>query len=95
MREETGLQVTLLDGFREVDDYWYARKGQRIHKQAIFFVAEASSRESRVSWEHEDMIWLPYEAALERLKFAGLRDLLSKANEFLSSHHQTAGPGGR
>jgi bis(5'-nucleosidyl)-tetraphosphatase len=86
VHEETGLQVQLLDGFRTLDEYWYQRKGQRIHKQAVFFLAEAPTRESKISWEHEDMVWLPFEQALERLKFAGLRDLLTRANDFLLNH---------
>ena len=83
VREETGLEVAIVEGWREVDDYWYQLKGQRVHKQAVFFVAQALSRESKISWEHEEMAWLPFEAALERLKFAGLKELLTSANEFV------------
>ncbi len=83
VREETDLEVTLLEGFREVDDYWYQRKGQRVHKQAIFFLGQAHSRDAKRSWEHEDIAWLSYEQAMEKLKFAGLRNLLTKADDFL------------
>lgn len=86
VREESGLDVALIEGFRHVDDYWYQRQGQRIHKQAVFFVAQAPSRASKISWEHDDMVWLPYDQALERLKFAGLKELLTKANEFVTNH---------
>ncbi len=85
VREETGLDVELVEGFEEIDDYWYHRRGQRVHKQAIFYLAAAQSRESKISWEHEDMAWLPFDQALERLKFAGLRSLLTKANVFLTA----------
>ncbi len=83
--EETGLEVTLVDGFREVDDYWYQRKGTRIHKQAIFFLAEAPSLEFKISWEHEEAGWFTFDAAMEKLKFAGLRELLTRADEFVKS----------
>jgi bis(5'-nucleosidyl)-tetraphosphatase len=86
VREETGLLVTLVDGFRHVDDYWYQRKGQRVHKQAIYFLGQAHSRETKLSWEHEDIAWLSYEQAMEKLKFAGLRDLLTKSNDFLKDN---------
>ncbi len=86
VREETGLEVTLLDGFRELDPYWSQRKGQRIRKEAIFFVGEAESKQAKISWEHEDLIWLPYQQALEKLKFAGLRNLLIRAEEFLTNN---------
>ncbi len=86
VREETGLEIELLEGFRDMDDYWYQRKGQRVHKQAIYFLGQAKSRETKISWEHQDIAWLTYEQAMEKLKFAGLRDLLTKANDFLKSN---------
>ncbi len=86
VREETGLQVALLEGFREADEYWYRRNGERVHKQAIFFLGEAKTREAKISWEHEDMAWMTYEQAMEKLKFASLRNLLTKANEFLRNY---------
>ncbi|MGE5264164.1 MAG: bis(5'-nucleosyl)-tetraphosphatase [Acidobacteriota bacterium] len=83
VREETGLEVAIVEGWREADDYWYQLKGQRVHKQAVFFIAQAPSRESKISWEHEDMAWLTFEAALDRLKFDNLRQLLTGANAFI------------
>ncbi len=83
IREETGLDVKLIEGFRAVDDYWYQRKGERIKKQAVFFLAEATNRDSKISWEHEEMAWLSFDEAIERLKFKNLREILTKANEFL------------
>ena len=88
VREETSLNVSILEGLRHVDEYWYYHKGQRIKKEAVFFVAQAPHRESKISWEHEDMIWLPFDAAMERLKFAGLRELLRNADEFVKQVHR-------
>ncbi len=85
IREESGLDVTLLDGFRFLDEYWYQRRGQRTFKRTVYFLGQASSRASVISREHEDMVWLPYDAAMERLHFEGLREALRKANEFLAS----------
>ena len=83
VREETGLEVVLLDGFRVMDEYWYKRQDARIHKQAIFFLAEAKHRASKISWEHEEMAWLSFDEAMARLTYAGGRELLRQANEFL------------
>lgn len=83
IKEETDLDATIVDGFRVVDDYWYQRNGKRIFKQAIYFVAEVSSRAAKISHEHEDLAWLTFDAALARLDFVGLRDLLSQANAFV------------
>lgn len=83
IREETGLDATLLDGFRVLDRYWYRRGKERIQKQAVYFLAEAHSRDTQISWEHKDSAWLPFDAAIARLEFEGLRETLRKANEFL------------
>jgi bis(5'-nucleosidyl)-tetraphosphatase len=83
IREEAGLEITLLDGFRYVEKYTYQRKGQPTPKQAIYFLGEARSRASRLSHEHTDMVWLSFDAALGRLQFDGLRNTLRAANEFL------------
>ena len=83
VREESGLDVSLLDGFRELDEYWYQRKGVRVHKEAAFFLAQAHTQAVRISWEHTDSLWLGYADAMERLKFSGQRELLRKANESL------------
>lgn len=86
IREETGLEVALLEGFRQVDDYWFQRRSRRAQKQAVFFLARAPHRESVISWEHNEMAWLPFDAAMERLKFKNLRDILQAANDFLLNH---------
>ena len=83
IREEAGLEVTLLDGFRHVEKYVYTRMGEPNPKQAIYFLGEASSRASRLSHEHSEMVWLPFEEALMRLEYEGGRQTLRKANAFL------------
>ncbi len=83
IREEAGLEVTLLDGFHEVDEYWYHRDGERIQKQAIFFLAEAPHRDSKISWEHKEMVWLSFAEAMARLTYENGRKILKKANAFL------------
>ena len=81
--EETGLVVSLLDNFRFVDDYWYQRHGMRVHKQAVYFLAQAADKHSKISWEHTDSAWLPFDQALARLNYEGGRQALQAANEFL------------
>lgn len=83
IREESGLEVALIEGFRYEEKYVYQRKGALHPKQTIYFLGEANNRESRLSHEHTDMTWLPYESALAMLEFEGLRDLLRAAHAFL------------
>jgi len=83
VREEAGLDVTILDGFREVDAYSYRRKGEPVEKQSVYFVAQAHERNARLSREHDDLAWLAFDEALTRLGYEGGREILRKANEFL------------
>lgn len=83
VREEAGLEITLLDGFREVDTWSFLRQGERVEKQAVYFLGQAKHRLVRLSREHTEMIWLPFEEALARLNYEGGRAILEKANNFL------------
>lgn len=84
IREESGLQVTLVEGFRELDKYFFRHKGELVRKEAVFFLAEAKSTQSRLSHEHSDMVWLSFDEALARLNYEGGRNVLRKAHQFLT-----------
>lgn len=84
VREETGLKVKLLPGFRQHVDYFYRRGGNLIKKQVVYFLGEAENGDVRVSWEHQQAEWLAFEEALARLKYENARRLLTKADEFLN-----------
>lgn len=83
IQEESGLDVTLVEGFRYVEKYVYQRKGELRPKQTIYFLGEAASEASRLSHEHTEMVWLPFDSALARLEFDGLREVLRTAHAFL------------
>lgn len=89
IREETGLEVTLVDGFRHVEEFWYQRSGRRTHKYVFYFLAEAHSRDARISYEHGDIAWFTFDAAMQRLEYPGLRVTLKKANDFLTRLEDT------
>jgi 8-oxo-dGTP pyrophosphatase MutT (NUDIX family) len=84
IREEASLDVNLIDGFRHIEEYTYDRKGQALPKRVIYFLGEATGRNSQLSHEHSQMVWLPYHEAMTRLEFEGLRNTLRDANEYLT-----------
>ncbi len=83
VREEAGLHVALLEGFRQVDEYSFARREELVSKQSVYFLGQAASRAARISWEHDDLAWLPFDDALARLEYEGGKTILRKADEFL------------
>ncbi|MFN3803465.1 MAG: bis(5'-nucleosyl)-tetraphosphatase [Pyrobaculum sp.] len=88
VREETGLEVKLLDGFKEEIEYIYVKGGRRVRKKVVFFLGEAGSKEVRLSWEHKGYIWLPFEKALARLTYKNSRQVLTRANRYIKAFSQ-------
>lgn len=85
LKEETGISyVQFQDGFREVINYYFRHEHETIYKEVIFFLAETSTEEVKISFEHVGYAWLSFEKALEKLTFRNAKDLLVKAQKFLS-----------
>jgi bis(5'-nucleosidyl)-tetraphosphatase len=94
VREETGLEVDILSGFREEITYFYRRSGNLIKKHVVYFLANARVQTVQVSSEHRDAKWLPYDRALAEIKYETARTILTKANEFLSVRIENENPRG-
>ena len=86
MGEETGISnFKLLKGFEESVEYDFRFKNEVVHKKVIFFLAKTDEKNINLSHEHSDYIWLEYDDALKKTTFVNAKNVLSKANEFLSS----------
>src|SRR5512143_1432219 len=85
VHEETGLDVRLQDGFRRETSYFFRRHrdGALVKKQVVYFLGEATTRDVRLSSEHQDKAWLTYDDALKRLRHDSSRQLLTAARQFL------------
>ena len=85
-REETGItNIEFFDGFEESVEYDFRFKKEDIHKKVIFFLAKTNEKNIKLSHEHNDYIWLEYDDALKKTTFENARNVLIKANEFLSA----------
>ena len=84
-KEETGISnIKFIDGFEEYVEYDFRFKNEDIHKKVIFFLAKTSEKKISLSHEHNDYLWLGYNDALKKTTFKNAKNVLSKANEFLS-----------
>ena len=82
IKEETSLDVSFIDGFKEYISYVY-RKGEEMSKKSVvFFLAESKSDSVTLSHEHLDYLWLDFEDAYNLITFEGARNVLKKAEEF-------------
>lgn len=81
IREETGLSVEFLDGFRQVIAY-SPRPG--VMKDVVFFLARTQGRD--IVCQPEEVLeaaFVPLGEALEKLTHASDRDILTAADAFL------------
>ena len=85
-KEETGItNIEFIDGFEESVEYDFRFKKEDIHKKVIFFLAKTNEKNIQLSHEHNDYLWLEYNDALKKTTFENAKNVLSKANEFLSA----------
>jgi bis(5'-nucleosidyl)-tetraphosphatase len=84
IQEETGLLVSLQQGFKYTISYHFkSRTKETIDKTVIIFVAEAPSTNIILSFEHTNYAWATLEEALELLTFDNSRQVLQEAHLFI------------
>jgi 8-oxo-dGTP pyrophosphatase MutT (NUDIX family) len=81
LTEETGItQVEFNEGYKHSMYYEFNRgPRERVKKIVVYFLAETPEEVVKISFEHQNFIWLPYEEALERLTYENAKELLRKA----------------
>jgi len=86
IKEETGLTVTFVDGFRVTDEHNLAREGRpNTIKQTVYFLAKCDDvnfvrQESEIS----KIELLDYESALNTLQVESFKHILKMANDYLN-----------
>lgn len=94
--EETGLRdVSFVPGFAERIQYYFqvnpapwkrgGVKGKTVFKTVVFFLARTEKKEVKLSFEHKGFLWLPFDKAMARLKFANAKRILRRAHRALTS----------
>ena len=79
IREEVGLEVRLLDGFREVHEYLMPKKPGAM-KRVVYFLAEYEDQPIAPQAEELSQASLmTFEEAMAAFQFENLRELLQKA----------------
>ena len=84
--EETGLTVTLLDGFRAEDYHPFACDGETRMKHVVYFLAKYARQTPTAQASELDSIRLmDYDAAMNAFQFENSRRILSEAHQFLTT----------
>ena len=83
IREEVGLDCSLVEGFRMAEEYPLPNK-PGVTKQVVYFLAEYSHQEIRHQEEELQAAYLlPFEKAVSMLPFVEAKNVLKEANSFL------------
>lgn len=97
--EETGIDdLQITPGFKESEKYFFKRvyglEGEArknapwIFKMVTFFLAETKIKDIKISHEHSDFLWLPFEEALKKITHKNSKELLKLANDFLNAKNR-------
>jgi len=86
IREETGLNVKLIDGFKEESSYCFTLNGEEITKNVIYFLGEYNNQ-TPVAQETElnGIFLMDYNTAISVFQFDNLKQTLTRAHTFLTN----------
>lgn len=95
IEEETGIKdIKFIPGFREKISYFFLKNYENIKnpplifKEVVFYLAETNKKEVKISSEHIGYKWLPYEKAIKKVTFKNAKEILKKANTFLTKLYE-------
>jgi bis(5'-nucleosidyl)-tetraphosphatase len=85
LKEETGISdVKVIAGYRKNVQYFYRWGGVLIKKTVIYFLAEVSSNDVKLSKEHDSFSWMTTKEAVAQLKYKNLIGAIKDAESLLS-----------
>jgi 8-oxo-dGTP pyrophosphatase MutT (NUDIX family) len=86
LREETGIaEVDVVPEFgREISYFFRDKRKGLIRKEVMFFLASVTNKDIRLSHEHSDFKFLPFDQAIARVTYASAKQLLRDAEAHLN-----------
>ena len=87
IKEETGLSVTLLPGFRTEDSHALVREGRPdVTKHIVYFLAEYNGQDLRAQeGEVSAIALMTYEEAMAAFQFESSRRILREASAYIKA----------
>lgn len=82
VKEEGGVEAEILAKLEPIKYFYYQDK-QRIFKTVVFYLMRYLQETGGICWEVEEIAWLPFEEAKERLAFKNEKKVLKLALEKL------------
>ncbi len=90
LREETGItSAKLITGFKDVYSYHYDFRGKSFFKTVTCYLIKSDVKEIKISYEHDDYKWLPYDEAIKKATHNGPKRMMTKAKKVLMGNLDT------
>jgi bis(5'-nucleosidyl)-tetraphosphatase len=82
LKEETNLTAQIDDNFEKTIQYVFTDyiSKEAITKTVYFFTGHALTTDVKLSHEHTDFTWLPYQEAVAKLAYNNAKEILIAAN---------------
>ncbi len=85
VEEECGIKTKIVAKILESEKYVYVFNGVKVFKQVDYFLMEYVSGDIKDhDWEMEEVEWLGFDKAVERLDFPGAKKVMSEAKRLKS-----------
>ena len=83
VKEEGGAEAKILGKIDSIK-YFFVQEGQKVFKTVTFYLMEyIQEAQGGFCWETEEIAWLPFEEAKEKLAFKNEKGVLEKGREIL------------
>jgi 8-oxo-dGTP pyrophosphatase MutT (NUDIX family) len=82
VEEECGIKTKIIDKIPEAEKYIYTFEGTKIFKVVEYFLMEYVSGDIKDhDWEMEEVEWLSFKEAKERLDFSAAKKVMDRARK--------------
>ena len=89
IREETGLNVDIIDDFKTEDLHRFTLNGETRMKHVVYFLAQYSNQSPSAQISELNSIKIiDFDTAISIFQFESSKRILSEANEFITKHLQ-------
>lgn len=85
VEEEVGVKARIVASLGEPEKYIYVSRGVRVFKSVHYFLMEyQSGSETEHDKEMEEVEWVTFDEAIQRMGYKGAKDILSKSQGLLT-----------
>ena len=90
LKEETGItSAKIITDFKDTYSYHYNFRGKSFFKTVTCYLIKSDVKEIKISYEHDDYKWLPYNEAIKKATHDGPKRMMAKAKKVIMGNLDT------